>query len=451
MKIIIASLLLALTLPVLAVAPVNMDDLLNQVEQGRHKDAQANAKRIQAFKKDKASQAKKLKDMKSERSRQEGISKRKESQFDVNEQEIIQLQDTLKTRLGSLKELFGVLQQAAGQASGDFQASVTNVQFPERIKFLDDLAKKMGQSDQLASIEEIERLWFELQREMTQSAKVVKFKTTIISADGKEVERDVTRIGVFNTVSNGRYLNYTPETGRIAELARQPQSRFLNKIGELESSTSGYHAFGLDPSRGQLLSMLVKAPSLEERLDQGGIIGYIVLSLGALALIFAIWRLFYLFVVGGKIRSQMKNLDNPGNNPLGHVLKVYSENKAANVETLELRLGEAVMREVPKFQSGLMFMKIIAVIAPLMGLLGTVTGMIITFQMITLFGAGDPQMMAGGISQALMTTVEGLVVAIPTVFLHTLMSSRAKVLSQILEEQAVGMVAEQSEAHLGQS
>lgn len=433
------------SLPVQANTAVDLDDLLSQVEKGRQKDAAENTKRIQAFRKDKSSQAQKLKTMKSERSNQESISKTREAQFDVNEQEIIKLQGTLKTRLGSLKELFGVLQQTAGQASGDFQASMTNVQFPERIQFLDDLAKKMGKSDQLASIEEIEKLWFEIQREMTESGKVVKFKTNIITADGDDVEREITRIGVFNAVSNGKYLNFSPDTGRIAELARQPQGRFLSKIPALESASDGRSSFGLDPSRGQLLSLLVKAPSLEERIDQGGIVGYIVLSLGVIALLFAAYRMVYLVTTHMKVRAQMKKPDQPGNNPLGRVLKVYADSKNDNLETLELRLGEAVLKETPKFQSGLMFMKIIAVIAPLMGLLGTVTGMIITFQMITLFGTGDPQMMAGGISQALMTTVQGLVVAIPTVFLHTLMSSRAKVLSQILEEQAIGMVAEQAE------
>jgi len=93
----------------------------------------------------------------------------------------------------------------------------------------------------------------------------------------------------------------------------------------------------------------------------------------------------------------------------------------------------------------LMFLKIIAVVAPLLGLLGTVTGMIITFQAITLFGTGDPKLMAGGISTALVTTVQGLCVAIPTVLLHTLVASRARRLNQILEEQAAGMVAVQSE------
>ena len=115
------------------------------------------------------------------------------------------------------------------------------------------------------------------------------------------------------------------------------------------------------------------------------------------------------------------------------------------MEVLELKLGEAILKELPKFNSMLSFLKIISVVAPLLGLLGTVTGMIVTFQAITLYGAGDPKLMAGGISTALVTTVLGLVVAIPTVFLHTLVQSRAKRLTQILQEESAGMLSERAE------
>jgi biopolymer transport protein ExbB len=114
-------------------------------------------------------------------------------------------------------------------------------------------------------------------------------------------------------------------------------------------------------------------------------------------------------------------------------------------ETLELKMAEAVLSETPKLESGLTLLKIIAAVAPLMGLLGTVTGMIITFQAITIFGAGDPKAMAGGISSALVTTVLGLLVAIPTVLLHTVVNGRSQRIIHVLNEQATGIVAEHSE------
>ena len=338
-----------------------------------------------------------------------------------------------------------MLQQASGDARGQFESSLTQVQFPDRTGFLTELAKKMGQTSRLASLEEIERLWFELQREMTESGKVVTFPTTVISATGDEVQKDVTRIGAFNVVADGKYLQYVPETGRLLELGRQPQKRYLEKVEAFEATGSGVAPFGLDPSRGQILSLLVEAPDLRERIDQGGVVGYVIIGLGMLALLIALERLLMLTVTGMRVRAQAKKTDQPGNNPLGRVLKVYHDNPRADVETLELKLSEAILKETPKINRLLMFLKIIAVVAPLLGLLGTVTGMIITFQAITLFGTGDPKLMAGGISQALVTTVLGLCVAIPTVLLHTLVSSRARRVNQVLEEQATGMVAEQAE------
>ncbi|MGR8921112.1 MAG: MotA/TolQ/ExbB proton channel family protein, partial [Gammaproteobacteria bacterium] len=235
------------------------------------------------------------------------------------------------------------------------------------------------------------------------------------------------------------------ETGNLIELGRQPQQRYLEKVGELTAANDGVHAFGLDPSRGQILSLLVQAPSLRERVDQGGVVGYVIIGLGALALLIALERLVVLTLTGIRVAAQARKLDSPGNNPLGRVLKVYHDNPTTDIETLELKLSEAILKETPKINRMLMFLKIIAVVAPLLGLLGTVTGMIITFQAITLFGTGDPKLMAGGISQALVTTVLGLCVAIPTVLMHTLVASRARRLNQVLEEQAAGMVAVQSE------
>jgi biopolymer transport protein ExbB len=297
----------------------------------------------------------------------------------------------------------------------------------------------------MASMGEIERLWFELQREMTENGKVVRFPATVVNASGEEEQRSVTRIGAFNLVSDGNYLEYIDETGRLVELQRQPQARFTSRVEDLEEADAGLHPIGLDPTRGQLLSLLVQSPSLSERIAQGKIVGYVIIALGIIGVAIAIWRLLALSAIGAKVHSQIKHPDRPGNNPLGRVLKVYADNPNVEVESLELRLGEQILRETPSLNKMLPLLKIISVVAPLLGLLGTVTGMILTFQAITLYGAGDPKLMAGGISTALVTTVLGLCVAIPTVFLHTLVSSRARRLTQILQEEAAGILAERAE------
>jgi biopolymer transport protein ExbB len=325
---------------------------------------------------------------------QERRSAQMEQTFEDNDVKIVELELALQERLGDLKELFGVLQQAAGDAIGQFSGSLTQVQFTDRSAYLSEFAAKMGNTNRMASLEEIERLWFELQREMTEAGKVVSFPTTVVSADGEESVRDVTRIGVFNVVSEGKYLEFVPETGRLVELQRQPKSRYTNRLEDLESATSGLHPVGLDPTRGQLLGLLVQSPSLGERIAQGKQVGYVIITLGIIGVAIAIWRLIALSAIGAKVNSQIKNPGQPGDNPLGRVLKIQSDNPNADVESLELKLGEAILRETPALNKMLPLLKIISVVAPLLGLLGTVTGMIITFQAITLYGAGDPKLMA---------------------------------------------------------
>jgi biopolymer transport protein ExbB len=442
------ALVFTLASPAMAAEAVNLDQLLQQVKAGRVKDAEVAAKRLEDFRRDRANQQRLINEMQAEQARQERLSAQLEETFEANDLVIIELEAALQERLGDLKELFGVLQQASGDAIGQFDNSITQVQFPERSAWLTEFAAKMGQTNRMASLTEIERLWFELQREMTETGKVVSFPTTVVAADGEEREQQVTRIGAFNLVSDGKYLKFVSETGRVVELDRQPQSRFLNRVEDLEETQSGMAPVGLDPTRGQLLELLVQSPSLGERIAQGKEVGYVIIALGLVGVAIALWRLLVLTGTASKVRSQIKNPSQPGDNPLGRVLKVHKDHPNSDIESLELRLGEAILKETPKFNAMLPVLKIISVVAPLLGLLGTVTGMIVTFQAITLYGAGDPKLMAGGISQALVTTVLGLVVAIPMVFLHTLVASLARSLTQVLQEEAAGILAEESEKQM---
>ena len=443
-----SGMLLAFTLSAQAATAVSVEELLEQVKTGRVNDAAESKARLDQFRANRADQTRLLRAEKAEQARQEQASSRMEAQFEVNDADIIDLEAAFQERLGGLKELFGVLQQASGDARGQFETSVTQVQFPDRTDFLLEFAQKMGKSNRLASLEEIERLWFEMQREMTETGKVSTFTTNVVNASGEENQQEVTRIGAFNVVSEGKYLEYVPETERLVELQRQPPSRYTGRIDDLSSGTSGQFPIGIDPTRGQLLGLLVQSPSLMERIAQGKTVGYVIIALGIVGVLIAVWRVLVLSAVGAKVNRQVKNIGTPNtNNPLGRVLKMSQDNPDANIETIELKLGEAILRETPKFNAMLPLLKIISVVAPLLGLLGTVTGMIVTFQAITLYGAGDPKLMAGGISTALVTTVLGLVVAIPTVFLHTLVSSRARRLTQILQEESAGMLAERAEGN----
>lgn len=425
--------------------PMNLDSLLKTLEEGKAVQSEQNKQREQAFISRENEQVQMLKNTQAKRNQMLNESERLETQFEENEIKLANLTDTLSKRMGSLKELFGVLQQVAGDSSNKFATSVVSAQIPGRSTFMDELAQKMGSTSKLASIEDIEKVWFELQREMTEQGKVSRFTTDVIVDGGNKVQKEVVRVGAFNLISDGQYLEYTPATNTISQLTRQPSSRFTATAADLQQASTGVVPFALDPTGGSILGLLVQAPDTSEQVHQGGAVGYVILGVGLLALLIALERFVSLMLVGGKIRRQLKDDTARDDNPLGRVMKVKDQYPDVAYDTLELKLSEAILREMPKITRNLTLIKIISVVAPLLGLLGTVTGMINTFQAITLFGTGDPKLMAGGISQALVTTVLGLVVAIPTVFIYTILNTRSKGLLLILQEQSAGIIAERSE------
>lgn len=426
----------------------SLDELLEMVKEGKVVNRRVNERREQEFLANKQEQQAELNRARRLQEEEEARSERLEAQFQDNEQEIAGLEDILSKRLGSLRELFGVLQQVSSDTQGTVEGSIVSAEYPDRGKWLGEFAQSMGKASKLAQIEEIERLWFELQREMTESGKVSRFEADIIKVDGEQTRQEVTRVGTFNAVSQGQYLKWDEEKQVLAELPRQPASRFVQTaeaLSEVPAGSEGFVEFGLDPTRGQLLSLLIQTPTLQERIQQGGTVGYVIITLGIVALLLSLERLITLNIVGTKVNSQIKNPSPDTGNPLGRVLQVYHDNKEVDAETLQLKLDEAILKEQPRINARIAFIKIISMVAPLLGLLGTVVGMILTFQAITLFGTGDPKTMAGGISQALMTTVMGLTVAIPTVLLHAIVYSRSTTIMHVLSEQSAGLVAEHAE------
>lgn len=429
----------------------SLDELLGFVKKGQATEASENRQREQRFANDKANQANELKRAEEERARQEALSTELENAFEENELLIATKREVLKDKLGTLTELFGHLTSAAGDLASNFEVSLASAQYPGREVFLRDLVDKMSNSDALPSIEEIETVWFELLREIRETGVVTTFPAEVSSPGGESAERQVLRVGSFNIVdTDGHYLGY--QNDHLSELPRQPSGPYTGWATDLANATGGLSPFGVDPtgpSGGSYLAAIIDTPTLIERWHQGGYVGYAISALGIFAFLLAIYRFTVLTAVGGRVSSQLKSGKANENNPLGRVLKIHEDNPNMDTETLELKLSEGVLKETPKLESGLTLLKIIAAIAPLMGLLGTVTGMILTFQAITIFGAGDPKAMAGGISSALITTVLGLLVAIPTVLMHTIVNGRAQRIIHILDEQTTGMVAEHTEAKLG--
>jgi len=438
----------ALASPVMANDAKTLDELLEMIQSAKISETSEYRAREAAFIQDQRRQAQLLNNAKNTKISEERRSDRLEQTIRDNDIKIAALREQRDKRLGSLKELFGHLTGAAGDIRAKLNQSIVSAQIPGRTEFLDELIDKMSSDTRLPSIEDIEKLWYEQQREMVESGRVVKFKRSVLRTDGEPVEMDVVRVGTYNLLADGMYLEYSPESGLVSELTRQP-SGFKGGAKDLQDATSGFTKVGLDPTGplgGGLLAALINAPTLVERWHFGGIVGYVITAVFAFAIVLAAWRFVVLFGMSNAVRAQLKVDTVDDSNPLGRVLKVAADNPGLDAESLELKLHEAVLKERPGIESGLNLLKIIAMVAPLLGLLGTVTGMIITFQMITLFGAGDPKAMAGGISQALITTVLGLVVAIPTVLLHTLVNGRAQGILHVLEEQSAGIVAGSVEA-----
>ena len=416
-----------------------LDELLEQARRGSAAVREANQKREAKFRASKAEQQRLLQEARDTRDRLERKSEALEGEFSENEIRITGLEELLRNRLGALGELFGVVRQMAGDTRGMLEGSLVSAQFPGRAEPMATLA----QSKKLPKIEGLENLWLTLLQEMTESGKVVRFRAALVVPDGREVQREVVRTGVFNAVADGKYLVY--QGGKLVELGRQPAGRHRSAAEDLEAATAGMVATSLDPSRGQILGLLVETPTFRERIDQGGLVGYIIIALFLAGIVLLTTRFLNLTRVGAGMRAQQSSDVADPSNPLGRVLKVYEENKHADTETLELKLDESILRDVPKLEAGLTTIKVLSVIAPLLGLLGTVTGMIETFQQITLFGTGDPKLMAGGISEALVTTMLGLIAAIPLVLLHSILRDRSRSLVQVLEERAAGIIAERAE------
>lgn len=446
-------------------APTNLDQLLELVKKGKFQEQAENRKREVEFKAKVDEQDAILRREQRELERQERIADQLEEEFKNNQERIRVAEEAYLKKLGSLNEIFGHIQSVSTDSRVTFESSLYAAQYKEefaekkrkgeaeyeigREEFLIGLSKDMSGGLVLPTIADLRRVMVEMVDEMKASGEVSRFTTNVINVDGTQTECEVVRIGVYNAVCGDKYLEYVPAKGQYQFLARQPAGRYTNSADRISDAdvSSGYVSFSVDPSGpsgGALLANLVQNPSLLERIQQGGIIGYIILAIGGITLLYAIFKYVMLWLTSRAVHAQLSSTTPNQSNPLGRVLSVGKTHMKDEIDRLELKLAEAIMGERPAIERGISFVKIVSVVAPLAGLLGTVTGMIITFQQITLFGTGDPKIMAGGISQALVTTVLGLVVAIPTTLAHSFLQSSARSVVDVLEEQATGIVAEKA-------
>ena len=426
-------------LPVLAQAaePLSPDQLLQRIRSERAAEVDAMQAREQSFIQNRSEQAQLLARANAALEKQKAEAERLKAEFDRQEAELAEQEKLLAQRVGHLGELFGVVRQSAGDIAGQWQDSLLNAQYPERLERLEALAESRA----LPSAEDLDSFWMTLLEDLAASGRVERVELPVVGADGQRNVQPVLRVGNFSAFTDDNFLRYDRDAGELLMPSRQPDG--MGMIDDYLSSNDALATLPIDPSRGSLLAQLQRQPQLWDRVQQGGLVGWVILVLGAVGLLLALWRMVYLTGVGRAVGRQMHELNHPrDDNPLGRIIGVLGPKpQLSDLDTLELKLDEAILQETPPLERGQPLLKLLSAVAPLLGLLGTVTGMIVTFQAITQSGGGDSRLMADGISQALVTTVLGLVVAIPLLFLHSLLASRSKALIQLLEQQSAGLIA----------
>ena len=418
--------------------PADLDQLLETVKASAQKSREMDQKREETFLKAAERQEALLAETTKALAEANRKTERLKSVIDTNEKILGDLEEKLRIRSANLGEMFGVVRQAGGDHIAMAKSSLVSAQFPEA----DTILFKLAEAKELPAADDLRALWVSLQQHMVESGKVARFDADVIYPDGSSKKESVTRIGEFTAVSGENFLEFSYDSQAFIMLPRQPGSHYTGIAETFTESSEPYEVMTIDPTRGAMLGIMMERPTLGERIAQGGIVGYIIILIGVGGIAFALFRLYRLHMTEQQISAQLADVQTPDPaNPLGRVLAAYHHNQDLSTEDIEIKLDEAILKETPALTQGHVLVKLFAAVAPLLGLLGTVTGMIATFQAITLFGTGDAKLMAGGISQALVTTVLGLITAMPLLFLHTLLNSKSRAMIQVLSEQAAGLMA----------
>lgn len=427
----------------------SIGDLLNKVRQDAQTTRAENQQREAEFRQKRDQQASLLASARNELAALERKARQVQSTFDANQGQIDSLTEELKAAQGDFGEVFGLARSKAGEFKATLDSSLITSQYPNRTEVLG----RVSESKALPSTDDLNAIWQSMLGEIRAQRQVTQYQARVANQnDG--AEQAVMRVGPFAvfTADGSSFLEYVPaeETGDITlvNLPKPPSGDIQSAAKDVAGASAGNMVYApVDPTRGALLKSFERFPTMSERLAQGGVIGAIVfyvITLGGG--LFGLILLVRLFLTSSAVRAQKRKAQPSKSNPLGRIMMAYEGAKDRDTETVELKLDEAILQESPKLEFGLNPLKLLAGIAPLMGLLGTVTGMIKTFQAMMIYGTGDPQLMAGGISEALVTTMLGLIGAIPLLILHSFCSSMARSVQGTLEEQSAGIVARHVES-----
>ncbi len=352
------------------------------------------------------------------------------------------------------RELSGFIRSNAKDLESMLIQSLQSALDPDRHGFLSPLINQ----EKFPSMEDIRRMVSLLFNEIQASGEVKLTKGIIVDRQGKEREATLLIIGNFTGMytleDETGFLIYSDESRRFFALSRQPEVWMTRNIKDyMDKKTADVV---MDISKGGALRQLTHQLSLWDQIPKGGPIVWPIVGILGLALIILMERLFFLlrkrmnadtFML--KVQRLVDNnqwddcralLESKRKKLIPKVLLTALEFKDRERVDMENALQEAILNEIPRIERFLSTLGMLAAIAPLLGLLGTVTGMINTFHVITYYGTGDPRMMSGGISEALVTTMLGLSVAIPIMFFHTLLNRRVEMEIGKMEEKAVSFV-----------
>ncbi|MEM7053424.1 MAG: MotA/TolQ/ExbB proton channel family protein [Pseudomonadota bacterium] len=418
--------------------PQTIDELVRNVRNEHALERERLQEREQRFREQRNQQQQLLEQVRNERERAEQLADELRLRFEEGENLLADLETELDEKTGDLDEFFAVVGQISIDALTMVEGSLVSGQFPDRQQPLEELANNAG----IPSIQQLRELWYALLDEMSQNGRIVRFNQNIIAENGEASSAEITRIGAFSAIAGDRYLRYLPETQRFLALAQQPEQVSRRDLANFTEGTEAFQPVSVDPSRGAILGMILQSPNINQRVAQGGLIGYVILILGAIGLVLALYRMAALLLMQRSFTKAAKSKTSAGENSMIGKLRRLAQQNDGDREALATRLDEFISSASNKLNWGLATLAIFAAVSPLLGLLGTVTGMIETFQIITLFGAGDPRLMSGGISQALVTTQLGLAVAIPLLLLHSFLHSRANRMVALLDEESANIYAQ---------
>lgn len=397
-----------------------IQDLINRVEKNREELSSIDAERLEEFIKKVADRRFLLSKAKKQLADEEARNQRLEDLFEANEIKLSELETELNIKLGVLGELFGVARQMAGELQADSESAYNFSEYPERT----DALNEIGQI-KVHSLENLQELWSLHLNEINSSGEVKEISANIINSSGNIEETRLVRYGPFNMVENRSFVKTDIANNAFSVLQKQPE-RSLRRNFRSHYRSDDYSVAPIDPTRGFLLSLYLDKPSTFERIAQGKLIGFIIVVIGISGLIFASYRYYSLYKYSRTISS---NDDNDVFNKIESI-----SDSTIDVEAFERECDEILLAVNGNLSFGVNWIKFLAAVAPLLGLLGTVIGMIETFQAITVFGTGDPKQMAGGISQALVTTMLGLIFAAPLLAMYTLLSEKVSGILQEIEE-----------------